>query len=279
MPPQSTSSWMQPHSVAFMSYEQASCWFKILLQAREWVSRVGEEPSMLKTRICLLESLVHEGLVLDCWQAHCIPLFHMQPWCATLCFMDLHDLASLLLSRCMQSQHPSVLPFHDNGLCPSSFLSSSLCSPLHSWGSVHFMPQLVFFFFNIYFSLFSLYHAKSCCYLLFRPMSTSPYLLIPGFPLPYHLWDFMWFLPARPLCFYLPAFLLDKGPFRLHATQGQDRQEDRGGHCWGEHTAVAGFATCIMWALCILRCSSSCPNWFFALIPRMCLLESLNSGR
>lgn len=153
MPPQSTSSWMQPHSVAFMSYEQASCWFKILLQAREWVSRVGEEPSMLKTRICLLESLVHEGLVLDCWQAHCIPLFHMQPWCATLCFMDLHDLASLLLSRCMQSQHPSVLPFHDNGLCPSSFLSSSLCSPFHSWGSVHFMPQLVFFFL-IYISVY-----------------------------------------------------------------------------------------------------------------------------
>lgn len=88
-----------------------------------------------------------------------------------------------------------------------------------------------------------------------------------------------WFLPARPLCFYLPAFLLDKGAFRLHATQGQDRQEERGGHWWGEHTIVAGFATCIMWALCILCCSSSCPNWFFPLMPRTCLLESLNSGR
>lgn len=175
MPPQSTSSWMQPHSVAFMSYDQASCWFKILLQAREWVSRVGEEPSMLKTRICLLESLVHEGLVLDCWQAHCIPLFHMQPWCATLCFMDLHDLASLLLSRCMQSQHPSVLPFHDNGLCPSSFLSSSLCSPFHSWGSVHFMPQLVFFFFYIFQFIFPL----SCQELLLSPLQTYVHLSLP----------------------------------------------------------------------------------------------------
>lgn len=52
-------------------------------------------------------------------QARYIPLFCMQPPCATLCFKDFCNPALPPLS-CMQSQRPSPLTLHDDGLCPSS---------------------------------------------------------------------------------------------------------------------------------------------------------------
>lgn len=120
-----------------------------------------------------------------------------------------------------------------------------------------------------YLSLFSLYHAKSYCCLLFRPMSTSPFLLILGFLPSYHLRGFMWRLFTRPLCFSSSCLSLGEKTLQV-ACQALVARWARweGDVAEVELTNVAAFATCIAWTLYTLCYSSSHPNWFFALTPR-----------
>lgn len=85
-------------------------------------------------------------------------------------------------------------------------------------------------------------------------------------------------LPGHSVFIFLP-FSWMREPSGCMPRMGKIGKKREGDTAEVEHTTVAAFATCITWALCILCCSSSCPNRFFPLIPRTCLLESLSSGR
>lgn len=157
---------------------------------------------------------------------------------------------------------PSQLPLHDDALCLSSPLSSGLCSTFHShsWGSVHVMPWLL-----SYLSSFSLYHAKRYYYLLYRPVSTSPFLLIPEFLSSCHLREFVWLL-HRPLCFSSSSWREDSSGCMLALVGRWARWE--GDIAEVEYTHVAAFAMCITWTPCTFCFSSGHSNWFFPLPPR-----------
>lgn len=93
------------------------------------------------------------------------------------------------------------------------------------------------------FCLFSLYHAKSCCYLLFRPMSTSPFLLILGLLLFNHLRGFVQLLTTS-LCFSSSCLSLGEKTLCIacQALAGRWTRWE-GDAPVMEHTNVAAFAT------------------------------------
>lgn len=96
----------------------------------------------------------------------------------------------------------SFIPYFLRFMQPFPFPFLGLCA-------LHAMISL------FYLSLFSLYHAKSYCYLLFRPMSTSPFLLILGFLLSYRLRGFMWLLLTSLLCFSSSCLSLEEKTFQV----------------------------------------------------------------
>lgn len=83
-----------------------------------------------------------------------------------------------------------------------------------------------------YLSLFSLYHAKSYCYLLFRPMSTSPFLLILGFLPSYHLRGGRVTSYQTALFFIFLSFSWRKDSSGCMPGSGGKMGKMRGGHCW-----------------------------------------------
>lgn len=106
--------------------------------------------------------------------------------------------------------------------------------------SAHYAMIAVF-----YLSLFSLYHAKRYCYLLYRPGSTSPFLLIPGFLSSYHLKGFMW-LPTRPLSSSYSCLSFGEKTLQVacQALVGRWARWE-GDIAVVEYTHVAAFAMCI----------------------------------
>lgn len=120
-------------------------------------------------------------------QAHCILLFRMRLPHACICFHHFCNPAWPPLS-CMQSQTSLHCPF---------MMMACVFHPLF----LRFMQPFPFSFLGLsalhamialfYLSLFSLYHAKRYCYLFFRPVSTSPFFLIPGLLSSCHLRGFM----------------------------------------------------------------------------------------
>lgn len=138
-------------------------------------------------------------------------------------------------------------------------------------------PMVALFYLN----LFSLYHAKSYCCLLFRPISTSPSLLMLGFLLSHHLRGFMWLLLSRPLCFSSSSLFLGEKTLQIacQALVGRWARWE-GDIAEVEHTNIATFATYIAWTVYILCYSSSHPNWFFPPTPTTCPPKaSLQIGR
>lgn len=92
-----------------------------------------------------------------------------------------------------------------------------------------------------YLSLFSLYHAKRYWYLLFRPVSTSPFLLIPGFLSSYHLRELVWLL-TWPLCFSSSCLSLGEKTLQF-ACQALAWARWEGDIAEAEYIHVAVFAT------------------------------------
>lgn len=177
--------------------------------------------------------------VADTEQAHSIPLFHMQPLHATLCFKDFCNPTSPPWS-CMQSQYPSLLHFHGDDLHPSSLRFIPFHS--HSSGFVHFVSWLLSF--NL--SLFSSFYL---CLLLPSP--------------------FMSLLPDQLLFFIFLPFSWRKDSSGCMPDRGKMGRM-REGILLRWNINVAAFAVCIPWTLCVLCYSSHCPNWLSPLMPRTC---------
>lgn len=96
-----------------------------------------------------------------------------------------------------------------------------------------------------YLSLFSLYHTKRYCYLLYRPVSTSPFPLIPGLLSSCHLRGFVWLL-TRPLCFSSSCLSFWEKTLQVACWPLVGRWARwEGDIAEVEYTHVAAFAVCI----------------------------------
>lgn len=189
-----------------------------------WMSRVGEELSMK-----VLWDL--SAWINSAWRSRASLLTQdrLSTSLCSACSPMCHPLFQALLS-CMRSQHPSHCPFPLMAcvLHPlfiwvyatlSIFIPGALCTSCHGC--------------SVYLSLFSLYRAKSYCYLLFRPISTSPFLVILGFLLSHHLRVFMWQLLTRPLCFSSSRLFLGEDSSGCMRGSAGKMGKMKGGHCWG----------------------------------------------
>lgn len=130
-------------------------------------------------------------------------------------------------------------------------------------------------------SLFSLYHAKRCCYLLCRPASTSPFLLIPGFLSSYHLRGFMWVL-TRPVSFSSSCISLGERALQVacQALVGRWARWE-GDIAEVEYTPVAAFAVCVTVHIMYLLLFLWSPKQVLSSATQKhpCPLEGLSSDR